>query len=183
MSAIKFVKFSNKKFKLTLNPQAALVTGEFVSINPVGDKYNGYYNTINFNKLMSEEDLRRPYHVTVQIQSAHNDAIMTQIRDTAPVMYNIQFNGNSTSTYTPYPSNAPSFCGIVSYSNIINGAQSAVIIDTTPDRNTPFYLPSLVGVNSIFTTFFDALANGVSFGNPNVIIQLTFEAADYEIGP
>lgn len=169
-------KKNDKMFRMTLNPRLVQNSGAFVSFD--GSFWNGVYN-LNLNSIMKEEDLSRPYNVYVLIQSTHNDAIFTQIQATGNVYYSFVFNGMRPNTYTPGNESMPPQCGILTYSSLFNGGQAAIYVDTTPEKNKPFYVPSLVGVNQLTTLFFDINNTYVDFGNPIVTIQLIFEAADY----
>lgn len=172
-------KRNNKTFRLNLNPRIAYGNA-FISSD--ASYWNGTW-TVNFSSLMKEEDINRPYNVSVMIQSIHTDGIMTQIQNDAPVTYSILFNGPRVNAIAPGIEYIPSACGIVTYATYANGGQSIVIVETTAEKNRPFYIQSLQGVTELNVRFIDANNQLVTYGNPIMYMILVFEAADYVLGP
>ena len=174
-------KKTDKIFRLALSPRIAQQTGNWVS--PFADYFNGTYYGLNFSQILSEEEMAAPWEVTVQMQSGHNDGVQAQIL-TSPVFYSIQFNSSRSPTIYPWGSSEsiPAPQGICTYSNAINGGQSAVFLDVSPEKNKPFYVSNLNSTN-LSTYFYGVDSNQlVNFGNPVLCIMLTFTRADYGSG-
>jgi len=172
-------KRNNKTFRINLNPAQAI---NYAFISSDGTYWNGTW-TVNFSSLMKEEDINRPYNVSVMIQSSHNDRVFDQMQNGSPVTYSILFNGPRVNAITPGAESFPSACGIVTYTNLQNGGNSISIVETTAEKNRPFYIQSLQGVTELNVRFIDANNNLVSYGNPIMYMILVFEAADYVLGP
>jgi hypothetical protein len=172
-------KRNNKTFRLNLNPRQALNTA-FISTD--GSYWNGTWN-VNFSSLMKEEDINRPYNVSVMIQSIHTDQIYDQIMNAAPVTYSILFDGPRVNALAPGVEYVPSACGLVTYNTLQNAGQAMTIVETTAEKNRPFYIQSLQGVTELNVRFLDVNNTIVNYGNPIMYMILVFEAADYVMGP
>ena len=108
---------------------------------------------------------------------------MNQIQNDAPVTYSILFNGPRVNAIAPGTEYVPSACGIVTYATYANAGQSIVVVETTAEKNRPFYIQSLQGVTELNVRFIDSNNNLVNYGNPIMYMILVFESADYVLCP
>jgi hypothetical protein len=159
------------QFRIDFNSKLGLIDGSFISSD--GSFWNGTWKNLDLTTFMSPEDILRPYNIYVNISSSHSDDIPHQISN-APVYYCMRFEGQDLKSYHPASDYHFPPLGLVSYKTV----QGYSFVDTN-ETNKPIYVTNLKELQSIAIEFVDANSNIVNFGNPLMLLQLTFDAADW----
>jgi hypothetical protein len=159
------------QFRIDLNSKLGINTGQFISSD--GSFWNGKWTDLNLD-FMDPIDQLRPYNIYVNILSPHSDDIPHQISN-GPVYYCMQIEGQDVKSYHPSSDYHFPPVGIVDYRMI----QGFSYVDVNQTNNRPIYVTNLTHLNSISIEFIDVFGDLINFGNPVMLLQLTFEAADW----